>query len=71
MKLLKSLQIPCDVTINDGEQSMKYYLYDASNMHIVGDAGQCHFRQKGSDKNHTGLSPPRITVIRDFVFNSD
>jgi len=24
-----------------------------------------------TDKNHTGLSPFRITVIRDFVFNSD
>ncbi len=74
MKLLKSLQAACDVMINDGEQSVKYFLHDASNMHVVGTSGhpgQCHFRQKGSDKNHTGLSPLRICEICSFVFTSD
>ncbi len=65
---------PCDVTINNGEQSMKYYLHNASDMHIVGTdggTGQCHFRQKGSDKHHTGLSPLGICEICGFVFTSN
>jgi len=33
--------------------------------------GQLHFRQKGSDKNHTSLGSHRITVICGFVFTSD
>ena len=74
MQLLKSLQAARDVKINDGEQSVKYFLRDASTIHVVdasGHSGQCHFRQKGSDKNHTGLSPRGITVICGFVLTSD
>jgi len=74
MQLLKSLQAACDVKINNGEQSVKYFLRDASDTHVAdasGHYGQCHFRQKGSDKNHTGLSPCGITVIRGFVLTSD
>jgi len=72
-KLLKLLQAICDVTINDGEQSIEYYLHDAFNMrigHTSRYSGQCHFRQKGSDKNHTGLSPLGISEICSFVFTS-
>ncbi len=53
---------------------MKSYMHNASDMRIVGtdsDTGQCHFRQKGSDKNHTGLSPFGISEIRGFVFTSN
>jgi len=74
MKLLKSLQAAHDVMINNGEPSVKYFLCNASNMHVVGTSGcpgQCHFRQKESDKNHTGLSPLRICEICSFVFTSD
>ncbi len=60
MQLLKFLQAAHDVMINDWEQSVKYFLHNASDIHVVnasGHSGQCCFRQKGSDKNHTGLSP--------------
>jgi len=60
--------------INDEEQSMKYFLHNASDIHVVdasGCSGQCCFRQKGSDKNHTGLSPHGISVICGFVLTSD
>jgi len=43
-------------------------------MRIVGadgHTGWSHFRQKGSDKNHTGLSPHGISVIHGFVLTSD
>ena len=50
---------------------MKYYPCNASDMCIVGDTGRSCFRQKGSDKNHTGLSPLRICEIRGFVFTSN
>jgi len=33
--------------------------------------GQVHFRQKGSDKNHTNLSPCRLGVLSGFVFTFD
>jgi len=33
--------------------------------------GRCHFRQKGSDKNHTGLSPLGISASCGFVFTSN
>ena len=74
MQLLKSLRAARDVKINNGEQSVKYFLRDASDIYVVdasGRSGQSHFRQKGSDKNHTGLSPHGITVIRGFVLTSD
>ncbi len=74
MQLLKSLQAACDVMINDGEQSVKYFLHNASNIHVVdasGCSGQYYFRQKESDKNHTGLSPHRISEICGFVLTSD
>ncbi len=74
LKLLKSIQTSCDVIINNGEQSVKYYIRDASNMCMVGTDGHTgwsHFRQKRSDKNHTGLSPHGISEIRGFVFTSD
>jgi len=50
-----------------------YYLCNASNMcsNGCGYVGQLPFRQKGSDKNHTGLSPHGISVISGFVFMSD
>jgi len=50
-----------------------YYLCNASTMCCdgYGCVGQLPFRQKGSDKNHTGLSPHGITVISGFVFMSD
>jgi len=32
---------------------------------------QCHFRQKGIDKNLTSLSPCRLGVLSGFVFTSD
>ena len=32
---------------------------------------QLHFRQKGSDKNHTSLGSYRISMICGFVFTSD
>jgi len=43
-------------------------------MHIVGtdsDTGQCHFKQKGSDKNDTRMSPSRLSVLQGFVFTSN
>jgi len=73
-QLLTFLRAARDVMISDGEQSVKYFLRDASDIHVVdmsGFSGQSHFRQKGSDKNHTGLSPLGITVIRGFVLTSD
>jgi len=73
-QLLKSLQTSCDVIINNGEQSVKYYIHDASDMNIVGTDGHTGwscFRQNGSDKNHTGLIPLRISAIHGFVFTSD
>ena len=54
---LKFSRAAHDVMINDGEQSVKYFLCNASDIHVVdasGCSGQCCFRQKGSDKNHTG-----------------
>ncbi len=72
-RLLRSLQAVCDVMINNAEQHMEYYLRNVSNVWIVGTSscpGQCHFRQKGSDKNHTGLSPHRLSEICSFVFTS-
>ncbi len=33
--------------------------------------GQCHFRQKESDKNHISLSPCRLSEIQGFVLTSD
>ena len=60
--------------INNGEQSMKYFLRNASDIHVVdasGHSGQYCFRQQGSDKNHTGLTPHGITVIHGFVLTSD
>ena len=74
MQLLDSLRAACDVKINNGEQSVKYFLHDASDIYVAdasGRYGQCHFRQKGSDKNHTGLSPHGIPVIHGFVLTSD
>ena len=53
---------------------MKYFLHDAPGIHVVnanGQTGWSCFRQKGSDKNHTGLSPCGITVICGFVLTSD
>jgi len=50
---------------------MKSYMHNASDMCIVGtdgDTGWYCFRQKGSDKNHTGLSPLGISEIHGFVF---
>ncbi len=74
-QLLKFLQATCDVIFNDGEQSVKYpYMRNASNMRIVGTDGHTGwscFRQKGSDKNHTCLSPLGICEICGFVFTSD
>ncbi len=53
---------------------MKYFLHNASDMHVVdasGCSGQHCFRQKVSDKNHTGLSPLGISAIHGFVLTSD
>ena len=53
---------------------MKYFLRDASDTHVTDVSshyGQCCFRQKGSDRNHTGLSPHGISEICGFVLTSD
>ncbi len=35
------------------------------------NSGQCHFRQKRSEKNYTSFSPCRLGVLSGFVFTSD
>jgi len=73
MRFLNSLPTTCNVMINNREQSLTYYLCNVFNMCIGSNSylGQLHFRQKGSDKNHTGLSPHGISVIYGFVFTCD
>ena len=57
----------------NGEQSVMYYLCNASNMCIYscGCFGQLPFRQKGSDNFYTGLSPHQPCVSSGFVFSYD
>ncbi len=75
MQPCKPSQTSSDIIIYDGEQSVKYFLCDASNIHVVdesGCSGWSHCRQKGSDRNHTGgFEPSWDQCDLWFVLTSD